>query len=57
MQTDIQATLNVMKTDLLATLETMRAENAKRETRLILTLVGLLIAATSILGFLLATLN
>jgi hypothetical protein len=47
----------IMKTDLQATLETIRAENARRELRMILTVVGLLIAATSILGFVLTTLN
>ena len=52
----------IMKTDIQATLETMRADNAilredfaKRETRLILTIVGLLIAAISIMGFVLTT--
>lgn len=60
MQTDIQASLNVMKTDLQATLEKMRVESAqrdaefaKRDTRLILTIVGLLVAGIAIQGFVL----
>ena len=42
-----------MKTDIMATLETMRAENAKRDVHIILTIVGLLIAGITILGFVL----
>ena len=49
-----------MKTDIQATLESMRAEfakrdaeTAKRDTRLILTIVGLLIAGITIQGFIL----
>ena len=56
-----------MKTDLLATLETiraenatmraenatMRAENAKRETRMILAVLGVMVAGITILGFIL----
>ena len=50
----------IMKTDLLATLETIRAENAtiraenaKRETRMILAVLGVMVAGITILGFIL----
>ena len=42
-----------MKTDIQGTLETIRAEAAKREARMILTVVGLLIAGITILSFVL----
>ena len=42
-----------MKTDIQATLEKMRAESAQRDTRLILTIVGLLVAGIAIQGFVL----
>ncbi len=42
-----------MKTDIQATLETIRAENARRELRMILTIVGLLVAGIAIQGFVL----
>ena len=67
MQTDIQATLEVMKSDIHGTLETMRADSAKRdtalanlstefakrETRLILTIIGVILFAITIQSFVL----
>ena len=43
----------IMKTDIMATLETMRTENAKRENRMILTVLGIMLAGITILGFVL----
>ena len=50
----------IMKTDIQATLETIRAENAtmradfaKRETHMILAVLGVMIAGITILGFIL----
>ncbi len=60
MQTDINATLKIMRSDIGSTLNTMRTENAKRdievakqETRIILTIVGLFVAGLTIQSFIL----
>lgn len=43
----------IMKTDLQATLESIQADIAKRDTRFILIIAGLLIAGMTIQGFIL----
>ena len=60
MQANIDNTLNTMQVNIEGTLKELRTdiernntEAAKRETRLILTIVGLLVAGIAIQGFLL----
>ena len=53
MKANIDGTLNTMKADIDKTLEAMRTDAAKRETRLIITIAGLIVGGIAILGFIL----
>ena len=53
METNIDGTLKTLRADIDKTLQEMRTDAAMRETRLIITIAGLIVGGIAILGFIL----